>query len=55
MGAELLVPIGRIVQQDRGLKIGTGAIGDVTIIGARSSIKHVDRTRDSHIQQTRKR
>ena len=53
LGEKLFATVGQVLQ-DRGLKVGTGAIVDATIIGAPSSTKNADRARDPEMHQTRK-
>ena len=53
LGAELFAKVGEVLQ-DRGLKVGTGTIVDATIIGAPSSTKNADKSRDPDMHQTRK-
>jgi IS5 family transposase len=53
LGEELFATVGQVLQA-RGLKVGTGTIVDATIIGAPSSTKNADKTRDPEMHQTRK-
>jgi IS5 family transposase len=53
LGAELFAQVNQTLQ-DRGLKVGTGTIVDATIIGAPSSTKNANKTRDPDMHQTRK-
>jgi IS5 family transposase len=53
LGAELFTQVNQTLQ-DRGLKVGTGTIVDATLIGAPSSTKNANKTRDPDMHQTRK-
>ena len=53
LGAALFATVGQVLQ-DKGMKVGTGTIVDATIIGAPSSTKNADKTRDPEMHQTRK-
>jgi len=53
LGEQLFATVGQVLQ-DRGLKVGTGTIVDATIIGAPSSTKNADKSRDPEMHQTRK-
>lgn len=53
LGKQLFATVGQVLQA-RGLKVGTGTIVDATIIGAPSSTKNADKTRDPEMHQTRK-
>lgn len=53
LGAELFTQVNQTLQ-DRGLKVGTGTIVDAAIIGAPSSTKNANKTRDPDMHQTRK-
>jgi transposase, IS5 family len=53
LGQQLFAKVGEVLQS-RGLKVGTGTIVDATIIGAPSSTKNADKTRDPEMHQTRK-
>jgi IS5 family transposase len=53
LGAALFTQVNQTLQ-DRGLKVGTGTIVDATIIGAPSSTKNANKTRDPDMHQTRK-
>lgn len=53
LGAALFQQVNRELEA-RGLKVGTGTIVDATIIGAPSSTKNADKSRDPDMHQTRK-
>jgi transposase, IS5 family len=53
LGEQLFATVGQVLQA-QGLKVGTGTIVDATIIGAPSSTKNADKTRDPEMHQTRK-
>ena len=53
LGQQLFAKVGEVLQS-RGMKVGTGTIVDATIIGAPSSTKNADKTRDPEMHQTRK-
>ncbi len=53
LGEKLFAKVGEVLQA-RGMKVGTGTIVDATIIGAPSSTKNADKTRDPEMHQTRK-
>lgn len=53
LGQQLFATVGQVLQA-RGLKVSTGTIVDATIIGAPSSTKNADKTRDPEMHQTRK-
>ena len=53
LGKQLFAKVGEVLQ-GRGLKVGTGTIVDATIIGAPSSTKNADKSRDPEMHQTRK-
>jgi len=53
LGEELFAKVGKELQA-RGFKVNTGTIVDATIIGAPSSTKNADKTRDPEMHQTRK-
>jgi IS5 family transposase len=53
LGKQLFAKVGEVLQA-KGLKVGTGTIVDATIIGAPSSTKNKDKTRDPEMHQTRK-
>jgi IS5 family transposase len=53
LGEALFAKVGDVLQA-RGLRVGTGAIVDATIIGAPSSTKNADKQRDPEMRSTRK-
>jgi transposase, IS5 family len=53
LGEQLFAKVGEVLQQS-GFKLKTGTIVDATIIGAPSSTKNADNTRDPEMHQTRK-
>ncbi|WP_342619802.1 IS5 family transposase [Rhodoferax sp. GW822-FHT02A01] len=53
LGEALFAQVGKELQA-RGFKLNTGTIVDATIIGAPSSTKNTDKTRDPDMHQTRK-
>ena len=53
LGEALFAKVGQELQA-RGFKVNTGTIVDATIIGAPSSTKNADKTRDPDMHQTRK-
>ena len=53
LGEGLFAKVGEVLQQ-RGMKVGTGTIVDATIIGAPSSTKNAEKSRDPEMHQTRK-
>ena len=53
LGEALFAQVGQELQA-RGFKVNTGTIVDATIIGAPSSTKNADKTRDPDMHQTRK-
>ena len=53
LGEALFAKVGQELQA-RGFKVNTGTIVDATIIGAPSSTKNADKTRDPEMHQTRK-
>ena len=53
LGGALFAQVGQELQA-RGFKVNTGTIVDATIIGAPSSTKNADKTRDPEMHQTRK-
>ncbi len=53
LGEALFAKVGQELQA-RGFKLNTGTIVDATIIGAPSSTKNADKTRDPEMHQTRK-
>lgn len=50
LGAALFTQVNQTLQE-QGLKVGTGTIVDATIIGAPSSTKNADKTRDPDMHQ----
>jgi len=53
LGERLFATVGQVLQA-RGLKLGAGTIVDATLIGAPSSTKNAEKSRDPEMHQTRK-